>query len=147
MHKGFKEWLCLLLFLAGTKVSAQSTLVVPVTGIQKPRGQILYSLYRNADGFPDQPTKAFRMGSIPVKGSICTLKFESLPAGTYALAVIHDENGNGRLDKNKIGIPTESVGFSNNVMGAFGPPKFQRAQFTVPTNKNELTAIRLRMGP
>lgn len=46
----------------------------------------------------------------------------NLLPGYYAIQVYHDENGNGDLDKNAIGVPTEKYGFSNNARGLFGPP-------------------------
>lgn len=146
MFKGLIFLLGVLLVLVGTAGNAQSSVKVTLNGLNKSTGQILFSLYQTADGFPDDPQKAFRMGSVSVQTIHPIISIESIPPGKYALAVIHDENGNGRLDKNKLGIPVEPVGFSNNVMGAFGPPKFHRAQFNVLPGKNELTPIRLRMG-
>ena len=55
-----------------------------------------------------------------------TLVFSGLPSGTYALALIHDENGNGKLDT-MMGIPREGFGFSNNPAIRFGPPSFKSA--------------------
>jgi uncharacterized protein (DUF2141 family) len=146
MLKGLILWFVVFLVLVGTEGITQSTVKVSLSGLNKATGQILFSLYESADGFPDQPKKAFQIGSVPVHSRYLTISIESLPPGKYALAIIHDENGNGRLDKNKLGIPIEPVGFSNNVMGAFGPPKFQRAQFNIQPGKNELKPIRLRMG-
>lgn len=56
--------------------------------------------------------------------------FPALPHGQYALAVIHDENGNGRLDT-FAGIPREGYGFSRNPAVRFGPPRFSAARFTL----------------
>lgn len=50
-----------------------------------------------------------------------------MPAGTYAVSVIYDEDGNGELNTGLLGIPTEPVGFSNNAAGLFGPPDFAEA--------------------
>lgn len=146
MLKSLIFWSSTLLILIGFETNAQSSLQVTINGISEPSGQILFSLYKSAEGFPDQPRKAYRMGSIPVQSTSVTLSIEKIPTGKYALAVIHDKNGNEKLDKNKLGIPVESVGFSNNVMGAFGPPKFLRSQFNIQPGKNELKPIRLRMG-
>jgi uncharacterized protein (DUF2141 family) len=52
-----------------------------------------------------------------------------LHAGKYAIASYHDENGNGKLDTNALGIPEEGYGFSNDARGTFGPPKFSEAAF------------------
>ena len=60
--------------------------------------------------------------------------FENVPPGTYALSIIHDSNENGELDSNFFGMPKEGFGFSNDVMGTFGPPSFQKASFTISTS-------------
>ncbi|BBJ00699.1 hypothetical protein FGKAn22_23910 [Ferrigenium kumadai] len=52
-----------------------------------------------------------------------------LPSGRYAVAVYADNNRNGRLDRNFLGVPTEIYGFSNNARGRFGPPGFAEAAF------------------
>jgi uncharacterized protein (DUF2141 family) len=57
-------------------------------------------------------------------------RFDGLAAGAYAIALFHDENGNGRLDT-RLGIPTEGVGFSRNPRLWFGPPRFSAASFHV----------------
>jgi uncharacterized protein (DUF2141 family) len=55
----------------------------------------------------------------------------NLQPGRYALILFHDENGNGRLDKNFWGVPTEPYGFSNNAQGFLGPPRFDDAAMTL----------------
>lgn len=59
-----------------------------------------------------------------------TLAVEGLPPGGYAMAVMHDENGNHRLDT-FAGIPREGFGFSRNPAVRFGPPRFDAARFAV----------------
>jgi uncharacterized protein (DUF2141 family) len=67
------------------------------------------------------------VASIARRASAC--RFAAVAPGAYAVAVVHDENGNGRLDRNLLGIPTEGVGASNNPVSHFGPPKFGDARF------------------
>ncbi len=136
--------LFLILVLNPMNGRGQAELTIQVTGIRTSSGQILYSLYNGESGFPDDPNKAYRKGALPVKGSQLTHTFTNLPAGSYAISLIHDVNGNNKLDKNKMGIPTEGCAFSNNAMGAFGPPKFNRARFTLLAGKRNDQVIRLR---
>jgi len=70
------------------------------------------------------------------------LHFADLPSGNYAIALFHDENGNGRIDT-RFGIPTEGVGFSNNPRMWFGPPSFSAAHFAV-TNQPIGETVRLK---
>ncbi len=60
-----------------------------------------------------------------------SLNVESLAPGEYAVRVMHDENDNGELDTNLIGIPREPWGFSNNAVGSFGPPGWKDVRFTL----------------
>jgi uncharacterized protein (DUF2141 family) len=55
--------------------------------------------------------------------------FENLPSGEYALTVFHDENNNGKMDSNFLGIPKEGTGFSNDAAALFGPPSWAKAKF------------------
>ena len=66
---------------------------------------------------------------IKVRQTQARCDFADIPPGRYALAVIHDENMNGKLDTNRLGIPTEGYGFSNDVKGLLGPPSFAAASF------------------
>ena len=65
---------------------------------------------------------------------------EHMPYGSYSIKVFHDENGNSKLDKDILGVPTERYGFSNNARGRFGPPPFQQrclyAQCSADNNSN-----------
>jgi uncharacterized protein (DUF2141 family) len=57
------------------------------------------------------------------------VRFAGIAPGTYAVSVFHDENANGKLDTNFMGIPREGVRASNNAKGHLGPPKFNAAAF------------------
>ncbi|WP_051083460.1 DUF2141 domain-containing protein [Sphingomonas sp. Mn802worker] len=61
------------------------------------------------------------------------LRFTGLPHGTYAVAVIHDENSNAKLDT-FAGIPREGFGFSRNPPIRFGAPRFAAARFAVESD-------------
>jgi uncharacterized protein (DUF2141 family) len=54
-----------------------------------------------------------------------------LPLGEYAVSAFHDQDGNGELNTNLIGMPKEPIAASNNALGKFGPPKFEDAKFTL----------------
>ena len=62
-----------------------------------------------------------------------SVAFDALPVGDYAIAVIHDENGNRKLDT-LLGIPREGFGFSRNPAIGFGPPRFSAARFLLDKN-------------
>src|SRR5437764_9308992 len=62
-------------------------------------------------------------------GAKVVFVYRNLPAGRYAVSVFHDENGNGKLDTNVVGMPTEPYGFSRDARALMGPPSFADAAF------------------
>jgi uncharacterized protein (DUF2141 family) len=115
----------------GSVAAAQPSagLVVDVEGLRSGQGLVDCYVYAAPDGFPADPAKAARRDVARIVGRSAACHFANLPPGAYAVAVVHDENGNGRLDRNFLGIPTEGVGASNDAEGHFGPPKFAAARF------------------
>ena len=113
-----------------------------VTGLRSAKGQVLACLTSRPSAFPDceedPGAKAVTMpASEPVE-----LDFGPVPAGRYAIALFHDENGNGRLDKRLL-MPREGYGFSRNAPVVLGPPSFAKAAFAVD-GSGEHQSIRMR---
>lgn len=115
---------CLLPFLA----MCQCAVLVVVEHLRNSDGKVRVALFDSEDTFPD---KAAIGKVVSLSDKHATVVFEDIKPGRYAVAVIHDENGNGELDTNAIGIPLEGFGFGNNAMGMFGPPSFKRASIAV----------------
>jgi uncharacterized protein (DUF2141 family) len=100
-----------------------------VAGLRSAKGVVQVCLTRDPVNFPGCTDDAFAIRrKVPARTT--RLMFEGLPTGTYAAALIHDENSNDRLDT-MLGIPREGFGFSRNPAIAFGPPKFKAARFAV----------------
>lgn len=116
---------------------------VAVSQLRSNEGRVGCALYKSAEGFPTDPSKATQMRwcSIENKGATCS--FEPVPAGTYAVGCFHDENGNGKLDKNFLGIPKEGTVVSNHAKGSMGPPPFDKAKFSL---SGAPLTLDLRMG-
>jgi uncharacterized protein (DUF2141 family) len=114
--------------LAFSSVQAQAKLEVTVKNIKEPKGTIRVGLFTNENDF----LKTAAVGKV-VKaiGREITVVFENLKPGDYAVSVIHDENENGELDSNMMGIPKEGFAFGNNAMGMFGPPSFDKVKITL----------------
>jgi len=116
------------LVVIGLSSAQAADLTVKVSGFAKEEGQVLVAIYDEADDFLDSK-KARKSMTFTIKEAKDGLKLSDLPDGSYAVAVIHDENSNDELDTNFIGIPKEPIGTSNNVKPRFGPPKFNEARF------------------
>jgi len=76
---------------------------------------------------------------IKIRDKRARCDFEDMPKGTYALAVVHDKNMNGKLDTNFMGIPTEGYGFSNNAKALLSAPSFSAASFPYDGEDLDLT--------
>lgn len=118
------------LFVVLAGATAPGSVEADVTGLRSTKGQVLACLTTRADRFPDCQKDPNARRLIVQTMAARTLSFEGLPSGDYALALIHDENGNGRLDT-MMGIPREGFGFSRNPAIRFGPPRFAEARISV----------------
>jgi uncharacterized protein (DUF2141 family) len=100
-----------------------------VTGLRNDAGQVGCLLFGSADGFPREPNKAVARRLVPISGKAALCVFPPVRPGTYAVIAMHDENSNGKLDRNILGMPTEGFGTTGPDRGRFGPPKFEDAAF------------------
>ena len=115
--------------LTQAQPSSEDVIQVEIDGLRNDKGQVLCALYSSADGFPTNGEKALAQAKSPISDGHAVCEFPGVAAGTYAVSTFHDENSNGKLDRNFMGIPREGVGASNNAKGHFGPPKFDSAAF------------------
>lgn len=123
----FKPILFSLLVAATALPAAADTLKVNVTGLS-PNGVLLVALYKGEAAYAGgQPIKAERFN---VSADTATLTFEVEP-GQYGLKILHDLNGNGKMDTNPFGMPVEPFAFSNNAKGRMGPAQWSDAAFEV----------------
>ncbi len=123
----------LLGVLSPTRSHAQHTLTVVVTGARPNVGQALGSLFDSKEGYLKTPMEE---QTVVIDGQgQAVLAFEGLPAGTYAVSVIYDENSDGELATNFLGIPKELIAMSNNAKGRFGPPGFDKTKFSIDSDK------------
>jgi uncharacterized protein (DUF2141 family) len=102
-------------------VAQAGELTVTISDIRNPKGSLMVAVQKSDAGWNDQE-KPVTAQKIAASGKEVVLKFD-LPAGEYAVQVLHDENDNGKLDTNFMGMPTEGYGFSNN------PQVMRRAHF------------------
>jgi uncharacterized protein (DUF2141 family) len=109
--------------------SPVARLELDVSKLRSSRGFVRICLTADPDNFPKcvDDARALRR-SVPAGQT--QLRFDALPVGGYAAAVIHDENGNRKLDT-ALGIPREGFGFSRNPAIGFGPPRFSAARFAI----------------
>lgn len=118
-----------------------NTLTLSVQQIKNDKGVIRVLLFDQASGWPDDYTKAKHQATLKIAQGQATHTFDNLPSGSYAIAVIHDSKNIGKLRTNMLGIPLDGYGFSNNVMGKFSPPSFEKACIKIQQGSNQHTII------
>lgn len=129
------------LLVAATITYAQDNVNVEVNveGILSRKGNINISVFDSPESYMKNPVKAMSVSLTEIEGEVFTLK--DLPAGDYAIVVLHDENENGQLDFGGMG-PVEGYGFSNNPSALYGPAEFKDA---VTSIKND-TSLTVRLN-
>ncbi len=116
---------------------------IRITGFRNAKGKVSVNLFNKADGFPDDPLKSFGWKTVSVLPDTVFIVFEDLPYGKYAVSVLHDENSNGKMEKNFLGIPREGFAFSNNYTPRIKSPAFSDAMIVLnkPKIVSELTML------
>ena len=126
--------------LALAPLAHAGELTVQITDIRATQGTIMVSVAHTEAAWNNQEKPVAAKKVVPT-GKELVLKFE-LPAGSYAVQVMHDENDNGKLDSNFMGIPIEGYGFSNNPQ-VMRRANFSEARFEI-TDAPSSIVVRLR---
>ena len=123
--------------LALPSAAGAAELVVRITGLSEPLGQVGCSLFAGSAGFPKDSSGARQLWqAADAKGVTC--RYSDVPEGTYAVSIGHDLNGNKRVDANFVGLPTEQWGVSNNARPNLRAPRFDEAMFKVAADAKEV---------
>lgn len=131
----------LLLSLFGFTAVRAADVGITIDNLPAAPSRVFVAVYPSADAMTKN--KPSHTNISDSQGEPTTVLFKDLAPGTYAFVAFADENSNGTLDTNFLGIPSERYGFSNNVMGVFGPPDFSAASLQLKDEKTRI-AIRLR---
>ncbi len=119
----------MILFGCGIAMNAQNVnLTAEVSNITSTKGNIKVSLYNSEDTFLKKP---FKIVNAEINSGKVKVVFKGIPKGVYGAFAYQDENSNGEMDTNIVGMPTEPVVCSNKAKGFMGPPKFEDAKFEV----------------
>ncbi len=141
--------LSIILFFAAPNIFAEEpapsnnpggNLKLVLTGFDNNKGMAMVALCHSKENFDSGNCGNFpsMMVSTPIKNERVEHIFQDIPFGKYAIRSYHDENGNGELDANFMGIPKEDYGFSNNARGMTGPPKYEKVKFSFHKDNQEM---------
>ena len=121
--------------------SSPCALKIHVDGFRNQKGDLGITLFTSPDGWPEDNSKAYFHHGYPITGDATEVTVQ-VPAGRYSIAVLHDENGNKKLDRNLVGYPKEGFGFANNPRVLLTAPRFDAGAVQVTCPSTE-TAIHL----
>lgn len=113
-------------------IAQDASLRLEISGLSQVEGAVIISVYDSEDEWLGEG--AFNTTTVEIADALAgdlVVAEIALPPGQYAVSLFYDENGNGKLDSNFIGIPREPVALSNNARPKFGPPKYRDAVFSL----------------
>ncbi|MEH2379360.1 MAG: DUF2141 domain-containing protein [Nostoc sp.] len=120
-----------LVWSFSAKANFNGKLTIEIDGLKNKEGQVCTSLFASSQGFPSDRDRALQKQCRKITDIPLTITFENLKAGSYAVAVFHDQNNDRTLNSNSFGIPKEGFGFSTNPEIRTRAPKFSEAAFLV----------------
>ena len=124
---------------ATTKATADAVVKITVAGVKAPQGFMMIALL-DEKGWSGAPLARLRLA---VTGATVTAVLAAPTPGRYGVKLFHDVNGDGNMDTNIVGFPTEPFGFSNDAPIRLGPPDFADAAFNVgPAGAAQLITLK-----
>ncbi len=129
-------WLLIVVLVYGAIAQTQNTtgtIRVEVSGFENDKGKARLLLFntRQKKYFPSGHKYAQIRLIQDIRNGKATFFLNGINYGDYAISVHHDENNDGEVNTNWIGLPKEGLGASNDAKGSFGPPDFEDAVFTL----------------
>lgn len=128
-----------LLFGMAPTHKEELTITVTIDGLRNENGYVAVALHNGDTEFPGG--EGFMNEYVEAKKGSIEVVFKKVPAGEYAIAVLHDENGDEEMSFNEYGMPLEGFGFSNEAKAEAGPPEFGEASFDVSENSDQYVEI------
>jgi uncharacterized protein (DUF2141 family) len=128
-----------LLISCSGLTQSKGTLIIEISGFRNDEGKVAVSVHDHGAGFPGGEESRVTGTLVEINKQKAIAVIEGLPFGEYAISVFHDENDNGELDTNWIGMPKEGIGASNNARSKMGPPKYEDAKFDFNQNEQRIS--------
>lgn len=139
VFRSFSRPLLCSALLAACACASAANVEVRVTGVVAGKGKVAVAVCDKDTFLKDCKYSA----TAPARDGENVIMVKDVPAGTWAVLSYQDENDNGKLDRNVVGIPKENYGFSRDARGSFGPPSFEEAAFAV-NGETASAVIKLR---
>ncbi|MDO7742224.1 MAG: DUF2141 domain-containing protein, partial [Pedobacter sp.] len=131
----------LMIILSSFTVIQQKT-EITITGLKSGKGKVIIQVFKDDTAYQDQkPFKNFIFDKKAMANGALKVQFELEP-GIYGFTMVDDENGNGHIDKNFIGIPKEGFGFSNFFMEKMKKPLFNEFKTDLKTQSKIVMKVK-----
>jgi uncharacterized protein (DUF2141 family) len=129
----------IIISLSSYKIAVNNnsySLNVEVNELRNTNGVVVFALYNREDAFPDEHYKKyFKKLTGEIINGAASVTFEELPAGKYAVNILHDEDKDGKIKKGMM-LPKEGIGFSNyQSIGLFNKPTYYKASFDLQSDR------------
>ena len=122
-------------------LEARGNITVRVTNVNNKKGAVMLALFSSSKGFPYETSYAIQKQKGNAVNGVIELSFTDIPPGTYAIALFHDTNNDGKLNTNFMGIPKEGYGVSNNTYNTFSAPGYKESSFS----HSDMTELTIQM--
>lgn len=133
----------MLMLLPAAAINAQDV-EVTITGIRNTRGQMGLGVFRDNETFKKEKTyRDLQFVKKDISKGEMKVRFD-LPPGTYGIALVDDENSDGVMEYNRLGIPKEGFGFSDYYHTGLKKPKFDSFKFTLDKRQKKSIKIKVR---
>jgi len=123
---------------------ALGRVTIEVLNVESSQGKLLAVLFRGADGFPDNPKRAFARSVQPARPGMQRVVFDKVPPGAFAVSLFHDQDADFVLDTGLFGAPTEGYAFSRNAHDPFSAPEYEECRLVLAAGQQALLRVRLR---
>jgi uncharacterized protein (DUF2141 family) len=117
---------------------------VEVGPLKNLKGVLRCQVFTGPEGFPKEKKNAVARDDQTPKSNTVVCRFPGLKPGTYAVSVLHDEDADGEMNTNFVGIPEEGYGVSNNKLPSMSAPKFEDARFTLTAGEKKTLKVALK---
>jgi uncharacterized protein (DUF2141 family) len=142
LNKNYKRILFLLLFIGSITVKAQN-IELTITGIRSTKGLVVIGIFKDDRSYQEEKTymtKTYNKKRVS-KGKM-VVKF-NLEPGTYGFTLLDDENSDGKMNYNFLGLPKEGFGFSNYEFSGLSKPKFDVFKFVLYKNRTRKIVMKV----
>ena len=125
-------------------VTFAATLEIEINELNSSNGLIKLHLFKGQEGFPTKGKKALQTHLIPIVQKVARITISNISQGEYAISYFHDENSNGKMNTNWLGLPAEGFGFSNNAMNMLSAPSYEDCKFQILDSTDNKMVMTIR---